>query len=132
MRKSSSPGGIRSFSFQKALFEQVAQSYVETKNLSPVTASNPDIDAPLSKKLSFIAVDFLVDVERATEQALKDFPDLQKTWFQLVNGDLNVDPKLAEITIRLTAMVYHERSLDPALYFRTLRRGRAIQKEQFS
>jgi hypothetical protein len=108
------------------VFEAVAKAYTTIKNSHPVVASNPDTDAPSqSRPLTFAGIEYAVDVDNATETALKDQPRLQAAWFQLIAGDTTVDPTLAIRIIRACGTVYDSRGLDPGEYFRSIRRGSA-------
>lgn len=108
----------------RAVFNAVTKAYITVKNLHPVVASDPDIDSPKqARPLTYEKIEFAVDVENATEAAIKDQPRLQATWLQLAAGDTTVDPALAMRTIRACAKVYENRGLDPGIYFHKIRRG---------
>jgi hypothetical protein len=114
------------FRFQQELFNAVIRAYRAIRASHPLAASQPDPDSQPNKRLTFSGVEFVVDVENATSFALKGRPNqtaLQRVWFQLVTEDDDEDAELARHVITLTSEVYRQRDLDPALYFRTIRRG---------
>lgn len=101
------------------VFRSVTESYVHTKCLSPIVAHQIDSDDPTSRseKLTVDAIHFAADVERSTERALSDRPELQAVWFRLVAGE-TVAPKLAKEVITLCGRVYTANKLEPWRYFR--------------
>jgi hypothetical protein len=104
------------------LFDRVVRAYVEISELPPITALDYDIDAPRSRTLTHDAVDFRVDVEAATETALRDLPALQSAWFELARAD-KVTATTARAVITRCGKLYQERGLDPNKYFYVFRRG---------
>jgi hypothetical protein len=113
------------FRHQKSIFEAVVNAYRAVRSSHPLAASSPNQDSPPNKRLTFNSIDFAVDVEHATAFALKgpNQTALQQTWVQLVAEDGDADAEIAAEVIRRTSMVYDKRDLDPALYFRAIRRG---------
>lgn len=104
------------------LFDRVVRAYVEISELPPVTALDYDHDAPRSRTLTHDAINFRVDVEHATETALRDLPALQRAWFALACGD-NVDAETTRAVITRCGRLYQQRGLDPNKYFHSFRRG---------
>ena len=113
------------FRWQKDLFDATIRAYRAIRASHPLATTQPDRDAHPNKRLTFSGVEFLVDVDKATSFALKGSKQaaLQRAWFQLVTEDADVDAELARQVITLTSEVYKQRDLDPALYFKTVRRG---------
>jgi len=116
-------GSIRSKSelFEKyeRCFQAVTKSYTHIKSLAPIVACQISNDDPTSRseKLTIDGIHFTVDVERSTERALSDRPELQAVWFRLVAGEI-VAPKLAKEVITLCGRVYAANKLEPWRYFR--------------
>ena len=114
------------FAEQKELFDSVVRAYVEiSEELPLITAFSYDPDAPRQRTLTPDAIHFRVDVESATETALRDLPALQRAWFRLACGD-KVEAALAKPTVTRCARLYQARSLDPNLYFHRFRIGGLI------
>ena len=117
------PGPIRSKSelYEKyeRCFQAVTKSYTHIKSLAPIVACQISNDDPTSRseKLTIDGIHFTVDVERATERALSDRPELQPVWFRLVAGE-TVEPKLARQTITICGRIYAANKLEPWRYFR--------------
>jgi len=117
------PGPIRSkvelYEKYEGIFQAVTKAYLHIKQLSPLIACQADPNDPTSRseKLTTDAINFAVDVERSTERALSDSPELQAVWFRLVAGE-TVAPKLAKQTTILCGRVYSANKLEPWRYFR--------------
>lgn len=104
---------------QRGYFEAVAKVYWRIVNSYPIVAMNPDEDAESkSYPLSFLATDYKVDIESATEKALRGKPDLQAAWFKIVAGNRSVPTSLATQVIEACAPIYEQRGLEPWAYFR--------------
>jgi hypothetical protein len=114
------------FRFQQELFDTVTKAYRVIRSAHPLAASNPDLLSPPNKRLTFNSIDFKVDVERATAFALggPNQAVLLRAWFNLVAEKPDVDPGIVQEVISRASVVYKDRSLDPADYFRPIRKGR--------
>ena len=110
------------FRHYQFLFDRVVRAYVEISELPPITALDYDPDAPRSRTLTHDAVNFRVDVEHATETALRDLPALQRAWFELACAN-SVNPFTARAVTTRCGKLYQERGLDPNKYFYAFRRG---------
>jgi len=102
------------------MFKSVVGGYVEAKKMPPICATNSD-DENRNRKLGPLTIHFLVDVELATEAALKDRPDLQRAWFELAQ-DHPVEPAVAKETIHRCGAMYTARGLMPKQYFTFIKR----------
>lgn len=101
--------------FQKS-FNAVVAEYVRIKQLSPVVASVYDPEGfGRSARLTYDLIGYLADIERATETALRDKPELQRVWFQLAQG-LPTDSRLAQQTTQACGRIYAGRKLEPWKY----------------
>jgi hypothetical protein len=98
------------------LFERVTAAYIDISELPLLIALDYDPDATRSRTLTHDAINFRIDVERATEQALADFPALQRAWFHLACGD-KVDVATQRAVITRCGRFYQQRGLDPNKYF---------------
>lgn len=97
-------------------FRAVIEEYVKVRQYSPVVSSTFDPDGlDHSHKLTYASIDWLIDVERATEVALKDKPDLQKTWFAIA-FEQPVDKGLEIETANRCGRFYVSRKLEPWRY----------------
>lgn len=106
--------------YQK-VFHAVVAEYVKLKALSPIVASSIDPDGiGKSTKLTYGNIDYIVDIESATEKALENRLDLQATWFCLALGEA-VAPKLARETISRCGRLYVARGLAPWKYHKSNR-----------
>lgn len=106
-------------------FNAVVAEYVRIKQLSPVVASTFDPEGTdRSDKLTFDLVGYAVDIERATESALRDSPELQQTWFALAQGQ-PADPKLAHRVIEKCGRIYSARRLEPWRYWSRTQKRKA-------
>lgn len=104
------------FAYWQDSFTAVQSEWVRIRQLSPIVSSVFDSDRiGKSEKLSFDLVDYACDIERATETALKDAPELQRIWFQLAQGEA-ADPKLAQSCTAKCGRVYAARRLEPWKY----------------
>jgi hypothetical protein len=114
------------------LFDSVIEMYVRAKFTNPLSASNPDPDSR-SFKWTHGLVEFIADVESATESVLRD-PAEQAIWHQLSIRAANqmgaVDSpephaiSLREATdvIQKCARLYFDRGLEPKSYFIRVKR----------
>jgi hypothetical protein len=109
------------------IFDAVTSAYVEMRSRPVMAAStlNPDPSSDeVNRKWTPSVAHFCIDVERLTEKALVDEPELQAAWFLLAAGDeVNVDPKTAQTVIARCARLYKSRKLHR--YFHpSIKRGR--------
>ena len=99
-------------------FTATVGEYVRIRQLSPVVAHQIDPNPVVrSVRLSYDHLDYVVDIERATEAALREKPELQRAWFQLALGE-PVDTGLAQHCIQACGRVYAGRKLEPFRYYR--------------
>ena len=98
-------------------FTATVAEYIRIRQLSPVVAHQIDPHPVVrSVRLSYDHIDYAVDIERATETALRDQPALQAVWFELaLNRPAN--PKLAHQCIQACGRVYAGRRLEPFRYY---------------
>lgn len=96
----------------------VIEAYVRIRQLEPVVSSNPDPDPNTRReKLTYGLIDWIADIEMATEQALKDRIDLQSAWFSMAL-DESVDLRLRSEVVSRCGRVYVGRGLEPWKYWR--------------
>jgi hypothetical protein len=104
------------FEHYKDSFCAVVAEYTRVKQLSPVVAANYDPENfGRSTKLHPGLIDWLVDVEHATTEALRDRPDLQAAWFKIALEE-PVDLHLERQTIERCGRFYVARKLEPYRY----------------
>ncbi len=97
-------------------FTATVEEWSRIRQLSPIVASTFDPDGlDRSKRLTYDLIDYLTDIERATETALKDEPALQTVWFQLAHGEA-ANPKLTTRIIERCGRIYAARRLEPWKY----------------
>lgn len=119
-RDSTKPKG--KYIHQRRYFYAVVESYAEIRSSHPLAACNYDPDAEMQNHpLSFASIDHATDIERATEFALKGHPELEKVWFQLLNGDATINGFKSMQVIKLCAPIYESRGLEPWTYRRRVR-----------
>lgn len=96
----------------------VIRKYIEIKSLSPVVASCIDPETTKqSQRLSFEAIGYATDIERATERALgTDRLDLQAAWFNMALGQ-PVKPTLRNEVVWRCGRIYSARDLAPWSYW---------------
>ena len=100
------------------VFKAVVVEYVRLKSLCPIVSMTWDpLVSDRSQRLSCESIDYICDIEHATESALKDRPELQKTWFQLALKQ-PADPTLCQQCIEATGRIYTARRLAPWQYWR--------------
>ena len=102
------------------LFRQVQHAYAQLIALPPIAAMQVDHDSPRPKILAGTAIDFKIDIEKATETACRT-PDQQRAWFDLLEGR-PVEPELEARVIQASAHLYRARSLRRDRYVTTGRR----------
>lgn len=101
------------------VFHSVVKLYVEVVQISPVSAIQIDRDAPSrSRRLTSDDIHFRVDVERATEYALRGRLELEPVWFRLAANEVGIDQKQAAAVIHLCGRLYAARGLEPRKYYR--------------
>lgn len=111
------------YTHQKRYFEAVVSCYTEIRESHPLAACNYDPEAETrNHPLCASSVEHAVDIERATEFALKDHPELESVWFQLAANDPAVNGLSAMKVVRLCSKVYKQRQLEPWSYRRRVRR----------
>jgi hypothetical protein len=69
------------------------------------------------RKLSANAIHYKVDIERATELALADEPELQRVWFAMLAGETS-DSRLEQEVVSRCGRIYADRELAPWFYFK--------------
>lgn len=117
---------------KKDLFNAVLERYrLIVYSLYPVVCSSFDNDAPTrSQRLSFDHIDFMADVKsavvfvfkgRANRRELEDAMDVIVDFDEAVR--VTLDPLLETKLVSLCSPVFAKRGLDPAIYFRKIRRG---------
>ena len=106
------------YQHHRQVFFAVVAEYVKTKNLPCVAASSFDPESRGSVKLGATQIEFLADVEAATdhESTLKGRLDLQRVWFKIALHE-PVDKKLERETIQRCGRMYATRGLAPDAYF---------------
>ena len=108
-------GALRS---HREIFHAVLRSYREIFEYQPLTACNIDPQRPAAmRKLSANAIHLKIDIERATELALANEPELQRVWFAMLTGETS-DSRLAREVVTRCGRVYAERELAPWRYFK--------------
>lgn len=112
----------RSQQERELYYERVAlvviEKYVEVRSLSPLVASIIDPDhAGKSTKLTFNHLDYIADIEMATERALAHLPNLQAAWFALAKGD-PIAADLRTDVLQRCGRIYAARRLEPWKYWR--------------
>lgn len=104
------------FEHYRDSFHAVVEEYVRVRHLSPVVAQNYDPESVgRSTKLHTGLIDWLVDVENATTEALKDRLELQTTWFKIALEE-PVDVHLERETTERCGRLYVSRKLEPYRY----------------
>ena len=124
MKGSSFDSGKKAvLSRSQQLFMDVLKAYTVILNSHPVIALNPERDAPTqSRRLSFDAVNYRIDIERSVARALKDKPSHQAVFFKLVAHDRDIDAALKRETIEACAKQFDRDGLDPVVYLKPFRR----------
>lgn len=114
------------FSLQMKLVEAVARCYLITRDLPVLSSSDYDpIPAARSRRWTPDSCHYIVDVENTVRRALKGKPDegeLRDTWQALLDRE-GVAGKTDERLVRILGPVFRRNRLDPADYFRTIRKG---------
>jgi hypothetical protein len=120
-----------SFADDKHLFNLVVCSYLDCKELPIVCAAaiDADGDSRSSRKKTADTIHFTIDVEHATEAALKGDEVLETVWFALAQ-EKPCDANIARKVITACARLYAARGLDPRSYFRQIRQGSAIDRRK--
>lgn len=118
-----SGNNTETYAHQRRYFESVVGCYREIRESHPIAACNYDPEAETrNHPLCASSVEHAVDIERATEFALKDHPELESAWFQLLANDPVVNGLKAMKVVRLCSKVYKQRQLEPWSYRRRIRR----------
>jgi len=95
----------------------VIAEYVRLKSLPPLVASCVDPEeTKLPEKLTFGLVEYIADIETATERALENRPDLQASWWHLALGEA-VDQRQRNEVIWRCGRLYHAREIAPWRYW---------------
>lgn len=103
------------FQHYQNVFRAVTEAYERTRRLSPVAAHQTDPTSH-SKRLLPDSVNFVVDIQHATEKALESRLDLQDAWFKIVAGE-PVEAKTTREVISRCGRLYSARKLQPWKYF---------------
>lgn len=107
----------RALYYEKAALAIIAE-YARVRQLSPIAASNMDPDPVRhSDKLTYALIEWLADVELATEAALANLPELQHAWFQLALEEPIPAAQKNEVCFRC-GRVYAARHLEMWKYWR--------------
>jgi hypothetical protein len=116
-------GGISAHLAWQA-FQQVIAAYVETKEAQPIGASSIYLDTgEVSHRLTIDGINFCVDTEKATTEALQNDPVLLQTWEHLAL-ELPANQNHANDVIQRCGREYLRRGLVPNVYFRRVKYGR--------
>lgn len=100
------------------VFTATVDEYVRIRQLSPVIAHQLDPDPTVrSEKITYSLIDYAVDIEHATEAALKGRQELQCVWFDLAQKK-PVDMRLAQEVGDRCGRFYAARKLEPWKYYR--------------
>ena len=107
---------------QAAYFERAALAVIEVwariRQLEPVASSNPDPDpTKRSQRLTYSLIDWIADIELATEKALADRPDLQSVWFAIAL-EKPVNMRQRNETLQKCGRIYAGLGLEPWKYWR--------------
>jgi hypothetical protein len=106
------------FAHYADIVNAIIHEYVRIKNLSPIVAQTFDPHpVTTSQKLTLNVIGYKIDIENATEQALKDRLDLQAAWFGMALGE-RVPPELRQEVIWACGRLYAARFLQPWAYWR--------------
>lgn len=100
----------------------VAKTYKHIRNLEPVVAINYNDEEPPNEKLTYDSINFLVDVDNATQKAIGNDPFLYAEWVKLVNGE-EVNSGLISRLANKLGRCFEARELHPGKYFRTIKRN---------
>lgn len=104
------------------LVERVLNAYVRVTELPLLAVMNYDPDAPQQHTLGRASLDFKLDVEQATEEALDGFPALQQAWISLALGE-KVPAATQRAVVTKCGKAYQKSHCDPNVYFHHFRRG---------
>ncbi len=107
----------------RRLFDAVQDAYLQLLDLPPIAAMVLDHDQPRPGILAGTAIDFKIDIEKATEVACQKL-DEQAAWFALLRGE-PVECELQARVVQQCSLLYRARSLHPRLYFRRDRHAAA-------
>lgn len=110
------------YTHQKRYFYAVLECYAAIRESHPLAACNYNPDAETQNyPLCASSVEHAVDIEKATEAALKNHLELEAVWFQLLNGDATINGFKSMQVIKLCAPIYESRGLEPWTYRRRVR-----------
>ena len=106
----------------RALCLHCFEAYKRVKNYPALCAVDPDPDST-SRSIKWTPqfAHFIVDVENAVSEALKEFPELQSAFFALVAGE-TVPEAIAQQVFSRCGRFFKSRKLDPGHYFRPMQR----------
>ena len=104
------------FDQQRQLCTTVIDAYQQLLDLPPLAALQFAHDELRPRLYSGAAIDYKLDIERATESALRE-PAAQAAWFALLQGQ-PVDPDVETRVVTKCARLYHKRGLHPRRYFK--------------
>lgn len=100
----------------------VIAEWVRIRSLEPVIAHCIDPDpVQRSQRLSYDLIGFACDIELATEKALANEPELQRTWLNIAQ-DKPVSANLRNKVLQACGRVYVGRGLEPWRYWQPCRR----------
>lgn len=106
------------FEYFRSLVKRTAQSYVEVRNASAISALNLD---PLSRKVAWTPTGchFLIDAKSAVMYAVRgsaDGPELVRAFFRIADGNDNIGRAENKLIEKL-GPILSARKLDPKKYF---------------
>jgi hypothetical protein len=104
-----------------SLVTRVLNSYRVVQELPTIVCSSIDPQTPPSLRKTPESIHYLCDTERITARVLGDDKTLQDAWFRMLREE-PVDADLGRKVVLRCGRAYGP--LDPAVYFRTIRRKR--------
>lgn len=124
MQSSTTPATSLGYRDSLSLVTRVLNSYRLVQELPAVVCSSIDPQTPPSLRKSPESIHYVCDTERITARVLGDDKELQDAWFRMLREE-HVDAEIGRRLVLRCGRVYGP--LDPAVYFRTIRRKRGEQ-----
>lgn len=121
------PTTDRLIAWQLNLVKQVMKAYLRLRFLPELVAQNLD-DTPgaRSSRWTVNSCHYVIDIQHALRDALKDQPDKKEliaAWVRMLADDRTIRETESRL-IGLLAPILQSRKLDPGLALRTIRRKR--------